>query len=154
MAKASTNKIDIYGDYKLTGTTHKNNERDSFGMIYDSMLRSNAYKNLTLREKHFYTICRVYARTEKANQIKYNFQKECRKFNPKITFEDIDFCFPETQLKRYGIDKSNASKMFDSLEKNGFIVRKMKNKDRQKMNVYSFSNNWKQQEFKQTPKDK
>ena len=56
--------------------------------------------------------------------------------------EGRDFVFPASHLKEYGIDRSNAVKWFHELEDNGFITVLEKNKNRRKMNVYSFSSGW------------
>lgn len=111
---------------------------DYFGTIYDGMLQSKAYKSLSIGAKQFYTYCRVQSQSTHGKRCLYMHGKE---FND--TYSENDFVFPASHLALYGLDRSNAFKYFKELEQAGFIDKKEKNKHIQKVNVYSFSNRWK-----------
>lgn len=111
---------------------------DYFGTIYDGMCKSNKYKQLSLGARHFYTICRVQARSRHGKSCLYKHGDD---FGIKYT--ENDFVFPASHLKMYGYDRSNAGKYFRELMAAGFIVKKEGNKTIKKVNVYSFSDGWK-----------
>jgi len=113
-------------------------KNDYFGTVFDGMCKSDAYKNLSLSAKHFYTLCRVQSQSKHGRQCLYKHSEESER-----NYNDNDFVFPSSHLKLYGIDRGNAKRYFDELIKAGFVDRKECNKVRKKMNVYSFSNRWK-----------
>ena len=110
---------------------------DTFGMIYEGMCLSKAYKALPIGAKHFYTLCRVQAQSKRGKSCLWKHGQEYG-----ITYNKNDFVFPSSHLALYEIDRANAKRYFDILEKAGFIERKEKNKVRKKVNVYSFSDKW------------
>lgn len=113
-------------------------DKDFFGTIYDGMCRSKAYQSLSIGAKHFYTLCRVQAKSTHGKSCLYKHSEEYG-----ITYTEHDFVFPASHLTMYGVDRSNASRYFKELEAAGFIDKKEKNKHMKKVNVYSFSNRWK-----------
>lgn len=113
-------------------------EKDNFGMIYDSMCKSKAYKTLSLGAKHFYTLCRVQSQSAQGRACLYKHREE-----ENSIYTERDFVFPAKHLAIYGVDRSNANKYFKQLEAAGFIEVKENNKHRKKVNVYSFSARWK-----------
>lgn len=113
-------------------------EKDYFGTIYDGMCKSTAYQSLGIGARHFYTLCRVQARSTHGKACLYKHGDEYG-----IQYNEHDFVFPAKHLEMYGIDRSNASRYFKELEAAGFITKKEKNKHIKKVNVYSFSDRWK-----------
>jgi hypothetical protein len=113
-------------------------DRDYFGTLYDGMCRSKAYQSLSIGAKQFYTLCRVQAKSTHGKSCLYKHSEEYG-----ITYTEHDFVFPASHLNMYGVDRSNASRYFKELEAAGFIDKKEKNKHIKKVNVYSFSNRWK-----------
>lgn len=112
-------------------------KNDTFGMIYEGMVLSKAYKKLPIGAKHFYTLCRVQAQSKRGKSCLWKHGQEYG-----ITYNKNDFVFPSSHLALYGIDRANAKRYFDDLEKAGFIVKKENNKVRWRTNVYSFSDKW------------
>lgn len=122
-------------------------KHDSFGMIYGGMLKHEAFQKMSAGLQMFYVRCRVHANDEKAKRCLYKHAAEYqREYDYKT-----DFVFPATHLKEYGIDRSNASKMFRELQDRGFIVIKESNQHCKRPNVYSFSDKWKNTSQNKTP---
>lgn len=111
---------------------------DRFGTVFDSMCKSDSYKRLGLGARHFYTLCRVQAQSKEGRACLYKHGEDYDRM-----YTERDFVFPAAHLKEYGIDRSNAHRYFDELEAAGFIVKKEQNKFMKKVNVYSFSDRWK-----------
>ena len=113
--------------------------KDFFGTIYDGMLKSKEYQSLSIGAKQFYTLCRVQSQSPQGtsclyqHNIKYNRNYEKSK----------DFVFPASHLLAYGIKRQNALKYFKELEAAGFIITKERNQKQKIVNVYSFSDKWK-----------
>lgn len=113
-------------------------DKDFFGTIYDGMCKSKKYQALSIGAKQFYTLCRVQAKSSHGTSCLYKHGAELG-----ITYTEHDFVFPASHLKMYGFDRSNASRYFKELIAAGFINIKESNKHMKKVNVYSFSNRWK-----------
>ena len=111
---------------------------DTFGRVWESMTQSYAYKQLTLAEKHFYTICQLQAHSKIGRACLYNHGIE-----DGIEYGEHDFVFPSSHLKRYGYDKSNGYRLLKALCDKGFISKLENNKHRKCVNVYSFIREWK-----------
>ena len=109
-----------------------------YGTLYESMLKSSAYKSLSIGAKQFYTMCRVQAKTSRATASLY---KHGQAFNR--LYNKNDFVFPSTQLEEYGIKRQNAHTYFKELIEKGFITVKENNQKQRIINVYSFSDKWK-----------
>ncbi len=115
------------------------NGKDFFGTIYDGMIQSKAYQELGIGAKHFYTLCRVQSQSPQGTSCLYmHGEKYKRKYDKKC-----DFVFPASHLEKYGIKRQNARKYFKELEAAGFITIKENNQKQKIVNVYSFSNKWK-----------
>ncbi len=131
MKKRKTNS-----DYTDMTASIKANDR--FGMLYDSMVRSEQYQALSIGAKQFFTCCRIQANSKHGKACLYNHGLE-----DGSTYTDHDFVFPATHMAKYGYDRSNGHKYLDELIIAGFIDRKENNKHRKKVNVYTFSERWK-----------
>lgn len=112
---------------------------DTFGMVYYSMTQSQAYKNLSLAEKHFYTICRIQSRTKQAHAC---LSAHGQEYGIEYDFEK-DFVFPSSHLERFGYNRSNGYRLLKSLSEKGFIKVKENNRALKHVNVYSFIGEWK-----------
>ena len=112
---------------------------DYFGTVYDGMCRSKAYRNLTIGARHFYTLCRVQARSTHGRACLYKHAEEYG-----LTYGEHCFVFPASHLAMYGIDRSNACRYFKELEAAGFIKQVESNKAVRKVSVYEFSSGWKE----------
>lgn len=110
----------------------------TFGIVYESMLKSEAYKSLSAGEKIMYVCCRTQATSKDSKMCLYNHAKEFG-----TMYSDNDFVFPATHMEKYGFDRSNGGKLLNSLIAKGFLDKKEANKPRKKVNVYSFSSRWK-----------
>lgn len=112
------------------------NEQDKFGTLYAGMLTHDKFKALSIGAKYFYICCRV--NLYKGRACLYKHGKE-----DGTEYAENDFAFPAAQQADYGIDRSNGAKYIKELEQAGFILRKEQNAHRRKVNVYSFSDKWK-----------
>lgn len=112
---------------------------DYFGTVFDGMCQSKAYQSLNLSARHFYTLCRVQARSPHGRACLYRHGEEFG-----VTYTDRDFVFPSKHLQLYGVDRGNAHKCFRKLIEAGFIEKREGNKHMKKVNVYRFSEKWKE----------
>lgn len=110
---------------------------DHFGTVYESMLISPAYLGLSIGAKHFYTLCRVQARSDDGRRCLYQCAGETG-----LTVEMGCFVFPTKHLQKFGVDRTRASKWFKELEKHGFIKCVQRGKNCFAVNIYRFSNEW------------
>lgn len=111
---------------------------DTFAMIYDGMIKSDAFLSLTCAEKYFYCVCRVQSKSVDGKACLYRHGIE-----DGVQYTEHDFVFPAKHMEKYGYDRSNGLKYINSLIDKGFIKCKEKNKHRYKVNVYSFTDGWK-----------
>ena len=109
---------------------------DTFDMIYNGMLKHMAFRNLSLGARYFYILCRVNSKGDGRSCL-YQHGKE-----NNTLYTEHDFVFPAKQQAAFGIDRSNGSKYFKELMAAGFVERKEENKHRQKVNVYTFVDKW------------
>ena len=130
MARKKQYKPDIYASA---------GNRDTFAMIYHDLIISDAFQSLTCAEKLFYVICRVQSRSQKGRECLYKHGIE-----EGVKYNEHDFVFPASHMKKYGYDRSNGQKYLKALIDKGFIKRKEQNNHRYKVNVYSFTDGWKQ----------
>lgn len=111
--------------------------KDHFGTLYDGMCKNRQFQALSVGARLFYVLCRVQSKSTQGTSCLYKHGKE-----ENITFSEYDFVFPSSHLQQYGIDRSNANRYFKQLEETGFIEVKENNQHRRKINVYSFSDKW------------
>lgn len=112
---------------------------DTFGTIFDGMLKHKTFQRLSPSSKVLYVCCRNQAQSVKGKTCLYQHGQEYG-----ILYDhNNDFVFPAKHLREYGIDRTNATKYFNELIDAGFLIRKEKNNHRFKVNVYSFSDGWK-----------
>jgi hypothetical protein len=79
-------------------------------------------------------------------QSKSNRGKSClykHKEEYGIDYTENCFVFPASHMQRYGIERSNGSNYLKQLIVAGFIEKVENNKAVKKVNVYKFSNKWK-----------
>lgn len=112
---------------------------DNFGTMFVSMCKHEAFKKLTLAERDMYMLCRVQAQDKNGRACLYNHAQE---FGRQYNLEKC-FTFPAKHLKEYGKDNSNARKILKKLIEKGFLEEIERNKYMQKVNVYAFSDKWK-----------
>lgn len=112
---------------------------ETFGRLYGSVLKSERYKTLSIGARNLYCCCIAQASSNEGRQCLFKHGEE----NGSNYILGRDFVFPARHLSEYNIDRSNAVKWFRELEDAGFITVLEKNKNRRKMNVYSFSSGWK-----------
>ena len=113
-------------------------DRDTFGMIYQSMCTHEAFLSLSVGLRLFYMICRVHAQSRDCKQCLYKHGDEFGKIYPENYF-----VFPASHSNKYGYKRSNASRMIKDLITAGFIDEIENNKHMKKVNVYAFSSRWK-----------
>lgn len=111
---------------------------DHYGTIFRSMVTSPAYNALSVGAKQFYTLCRVQAQSEEGRRCLYQQTQQTG-----ITVEAGWFVFPAKHLTECWVDRSSASRWFKELEKRGFIECIQRGKNCFSVNVYRFSDKWK-----------
>lgn len=111
-----------------------------FGTIYPGMLKSAAYKSLSPSAKALYACCRAQARSKEGTSCLYKHGQEYgREYDA-----GKDFVFPASHIETYGYkSRQNFSKYMKELVAAGFIYVKESNREQKKVNVYSFSDAWK-----------
>ena len=112
----------------------------NFAQVRDGLLQSAEFQALTVGERYFYITCLVQARTKKCSQCLYMHGREDGREEP---YSKLCFVFPAAHMKEYGYESGNGSKYLHALMEKGFIERVESNKHRQKVNVYRFTDKWK-----------
>ena len=135
MSKSKSHKYDTYIDLNACIKGKYN----SYGTMFESMCESKAFQNLSASAKNLYMLCRVQAHTNKGKSCLYKHKSE----NGFEYNHEKDFVFPASHLIRFGVDRSNARKIFNELIKAGFLTKREENNKIHKVNVYSFSDKWK-----------
>lgn len=127
-------KKDIFKD--LNASTKSN---DNYGTLFESMAKNKAFQELTTFAKIFYVYCRIQSQSKVAKACLYQHGADSG-----VQYDsNCDFVFPAKHLAEYGIDRRNADKYFKQLVQAGFIKIREQNDHRHKVNVYSFSDEWK-----------
>lgn len=130
--KRNDEKDTLYAVYGRIG------ENDTYGYLYSSLLKSSAFQNLSIGARLFYVTLRVHAKTSECRRCLSEHAKEENEFYPNQYF-----VFPASHEAYYGYKRQNCTKYFKELKEAGFIRVVEQNKHRQKVNVYSFHNAWK-----------
>lgn len=125
--------------YKPDYFASKGGTHETFGMIYDSLMKSEQFKELPLYARYIYVACRNQINSKSCRETLYNHGKESG-----IDYPDNCFVFPAKQQKEYGFnDRSNFSKGMKELIEAGFIKLYENNRYTWNVNVYQFSSAWK-----------
>lgn len=111
---------------------------DHYGTVFRSMVTSSQYNALSVGARHFYTLCRVQAQSEEGRRCLYQQAQ-----HTGITSEAGWFVFPAKHLAACRVDRSSASRWFKELEKRGFVECIQRGKYNFSVNVYRFSDKWK-----------
>lgn len=110
-----------------------------FFPLRHSMIIHPAYISLSLYEKNILLCCMMQTQ---AGDAKATLLKHGNDYN-----RDYDilhcFVFPDKQMKSYGLEPRHARPALNRLEEKGFIEKIEGNKDRRLVNVYRFSDKWK-----------
>ena len=118
--------------YASTGTS------DNFGRLYVSMVQSGAFQALSMKARYFYMLCTIQAASTQGKRALYQYADA-----EGETFGEACFVFPREHQKKFGYMGKDANRYFDELEQAGFIETVRQNNHRRKMNVYRFSDKWK-----------
>lgn len=110
---------------------------DRFGVVYDGMMSSDAFKKLSCGLRLFYIACRVQAKSKQGTSCLYKHGQESG-----TVYDENCFVFPASHLQRYGYDRSDGNKYLRGLIAAGFIKKVESNKSRFKVSVYRFSSQW------------
>lgn len=113
-------------------------EKDTFLICYDSMLISEQFRGLSLGAKLLYVFCRNQLTNRDGRKCLYNHAKETG-----FSYPENCFVFPAKHQEKYGLTRTNSYRYFQELIENGFIKKYEGNKHRWKVNVYQFSDEWK-----------
>ena len=120
-------------------------DKDTFAPIYNSMLKSEAFKSLHASAQIMLIFCHNQATDRTANQCLYNHIAENpyvdqsgKKAEPYGQF----FVFPAKHGDLYGVQRQNVRRALDELEAAGFIKVFEGNQHRHQVNVYMFTPEW------------
>ena len=112
--------------------------KDRFGTVFEGMAKNDRFKKLNPAVRMFYVLCRIESQTDKGKQCLYKHAKETGE-----TYGANCFVFPASHQKEYGIKRQNGTAYFKALIEAGFIKVRENNSHRHKINVYCFSDKWK-----------
>lgn len=129
MSKRKTKYFDVYAS---------RDSNDYYGTVYDGMCKSKEFLQLSIGARYFYIMCRVESRSSKGKACLYKHAQ-----SENTTYTDNCFVFPKSHQEAYGLTHANCCKYLTELEKAGFISTIENNKHRRIVNVYAFSNQWK-----------
>lgn len=114
---------------------------DMFTALYQSMLMSEAYKDLSNRAKNLYTYCRLQEHAMSSS--------ERSKVKTETSIDLTDrryFTMNKSKLKLYGLYSPNSLSPFyadiASLIRHGFLICVYNGKHDRKKSVYAYSSNW------------
>ncbi len=116
------------------------NDHENFGTFYESMAKSEAFKNLSNPAKQLYVLCRVQQKSSKGRSCLHEYARK----EGIARFPDSCFVFPAKQQEEYGLTRTNTARYFKELMESGFIGLYQGNKHRYKINIYRFISDWKQ----------
>lgn len=115
---------------------------DNFGMIYASLVRSEAFADLSGAARQLYMILRVHAQTKECKACMYK-HAEAEGYEG-MHYPETCFVFPGKQAALYGYhDKANVARTMKELQRAGFIKKYEDNSHRWKVTIYQFSGDWK-----------
>lgn len=115
---------------------------DNFGMIYASLIKSKAFKQLSGPAKQLYITLRVHANTKECRSCMYK-HAESEGFEG-MHYPETCFVFPGKQAALYGwSDRGNTRKYMKELQRAGFIKKYEDNGHRWLVTIYQFSGDWK-----------
>ena len=111
---------------------------DTFATVYASMLESPQFQSLSLSGKYTYLLCRAQLTSRQGRSCLYNHAKETG-----VTYPTNCFVFPAKHAELYGVHRQNLGRNLSELIDRGFIRKYEDNKSQWKVNVYQFSDKWK-----------
>ncbi len=120
------------GKGKINGTGLS----ETFARIYESMLRSSAWKSLTTKQKLLYVYCK--AQYFGKRKPSYDF--------PDLELDETSFYFHKKQALDYGLYSDSTLRFLYSdmreLEKKGFIEIVASGRPNHMKSIYKFSGKW------------
>lgn len=129
---------------------------DTFSPIYNSLLKSQAFKSLHPSAQIVLIFCHNQSTDRMANKCLYA-HKKTHPFddptkdptdNPKgkkkkeVPLFGLEFVFPAKHAEQYGMKRQNLNRALEELTAAGFIRVKEQNQNRKLVNVYEFSPEW------------
>ena len=128
------------GKYTPKAFESDGRSNDTSANIYESMLTSEAWKDLSSQERDMY-ICMKAQYYGKRKPSKDKQYKEL----PSVSIDETCFWFPYNYTKKYGLptNKKDFYKRIKNLINHGFIQSVINGKCNQQNSVYKLSSNWK-----------
>lgn len=119
-------------------------KNEHYGQIYPSMMKSDRFKSLTNVEKLLLFTCIAEASSEEGRRCLYRHgEAEGKHYDPNQFF-----VFPNSHMVSFGLEPRNSRKSLKVLIQNGFVEKVEDNHCRRLVNVYKFSTNWKNKDWK------
>ena len=122
--------------------------KDVSANIYISMLQSQAWHNLTYKQKELYLYCKAqyYGESKSKNEHLTAKEKECEEnidISKRFTMNKSKWC------EIYGLYTESTQRHFytdmKALIQNGFVKALEKGKRSRTKNIYEFSDKWREQ---------
>lgn len=148
---------------KIPAWAYYKDKHSCYDVLYIDMFLSPEFQALKRTEQLFYFVCRVQSRDKECRRclVKHFYNDATNPFidadlrgdeeRKYIIQNDIShklkdgyFVFPAKHLAKYGYSRSQGFKLLTALADKGFIEKVEKNQTRHKVNVYKFSDKWKQ----------
>lgn len=119
-------------------------KKDTSSNIYYSMLMSNAWHELTLKQKELYLYCKLQYLGQRLNRDELETEKEADEGNTNISYR---FTFNKgLWCELYGLYSENGKRHFyDDMQvliDKGFIRLVASGQNTRTKNIYEFSNKW------------
>lgn len=127
------------GDYMVNGAQRK----DTFTQIYESAVRSEAFRSLPAHVQMLYIYTRLQEMGKRKPDRDYSEEHPMR---DKVKGDDC-FYFPRSTAAQYANRyKSTSHRLYDDmgiLEEHGFIDTVISGRNNRKKSVYKYSERWK-----------
>ncbi len=118
---------------------HGKKQPDTFVQVYESMLMSDAFKDLNSTQKYLYVICKAQYYGKRKPSKDYPGVEELQR-------DDL-FYLSWNDVKKYELFTGTCNKNFQRymkvLRNHGFIELVVSGKPHRKKNIYKYSDKWK-----------
>jgi hypothetical protein len=131
---------------EFTPQKKQGKRKDVSSNIYYSMLVSNAWHNLTGKQKELYLFCKLqfFGQSINSKELKTDIEKNNKDDNTDISNRFV--MNKSLWCKTYGLYTDSTQRYFyqdiKALIDNGFITELQRGKSNRSKNIYEFSNKW------------
>lgn len=124
-------------DYEFGGSL-TGGKNDTYGTVFDSLLKSETFIQLSPPAKNLYVCCRNQLISKEGRRCLHKHGEET-----SVNYPSGCFVFPAAQQRLYGWnDTGNFHRYMNELIEAGFIQKYEGNKHRWKVTVYKMDTRW------------